>query len=56
MVHTPLGFLISLLTGTLHDVVAEDVGNLDGVVDLETGVNADAAVLVKVPAGLSASS
>lgn len=50
--HTPLGILVSILTGSLHDIVAQNARNLDGLVDLHAGVDTDPAVLIKVPAGL----
>ena len=50
--HTPLGILVSILTGSLHDVVAQNARNLDGLVDLHAGVDTDPPVLIEVSAGL----
>jgi len=55
IVHTPLGILFSVLAGTLHNVVAQNARNLEGLVDLHAGVDSGAAVLVKFLAGLCAS-
>ena len=53
---TPLSRLIAFFPSALHQVVSQDVSHLDGVVDLHAGVDANPAVLVKVTAGLLASS
>jgi hypothetical protein len=54
--HTPLGVFITLLSGALHDVVTQDVCDLDCMVDLHAGVDGWATVLVEVLAGLLTSS
>lgn len=47
-IHTPLSSFISLLPRTLDDVVAQDVRNLDRMVDLHSGIDGRATVLFKV--------
>lgn len=54
--HTPLGRLVAILPSALHQVVSQDVGHLDGVVNLHAVVDTNTAVLVEVAAGLLASS
>ena len=46
--HTPLSRFISLLPRTLDDVVAQDVRNLDRMVDLHSGIDGRATVLFEV--------
>lgn len=46
--HTPLSSFISLIPRTLDDVVAQDVRNLNRMVDLHSGIDSRAAVLFKV--------
>lgn len=50
--HTPLGSFVSFLPGALHDIVAQDVCDFNGMVDLHASVNGRAAVLLKVLASL----
>jgi hypothetical protein len=54
--HTPLSRFISLLPRALNDVVAQDVRNLDRMVDLHASVDGRAAILFKVLASFLASS
>lgn len=46
--HTPLSSFIPLLPRTLDDVVAQDVRNLNRMVDLHSGIDSWATVLFKV--------
>jgi hypothetical protein len=55
-VHTPLRILIILLPRALHDVVAQNVGNLDRMVDLHASIDGRTAVLLEGLAGFLASS
>lgn len=55
MSHTPFGSLVPILPSTLDKVVAQDICNLDSMVDLHAGVDADAAVLVEFAPDLLAS-
>lgn len=48
--HTPLSSFISLLPRALNDVVAQDVRNLDRIVNLHSSVDGRATVLLKVVA------
>lgn len=55
-VHTPLCILVILLSRALHDVVAQNVGNLDRMVDLHASIDGRTAVLLEGLAGFLASS
>lgn len=55
-VEFPLSSLIPFLPGTLYNVVAEDTGDLKGVVDLHARVHAYTAILIEVISSLLASS
>jgi hypothetical protein len=46
--HTPFSSFVSLLPGALDDVVAQDVCNLDRMVNLHSSVHGRATVLLKV--------
>lgn len=46
--HTPLSSFISLVPRALDDVVAQDVRNLDRMVDLHSGIDGRATVLFEV--------
>lgn len=51
MVHTPPGGFVLGFPYALDNVMSEDVGHFDGVVDLHGGVDALAAVAVEIPTG-----
>lgn len=53
---TPFSSFVILLSGTLDNVVAQDICNFNRMVDLHAGINSRATVLVEVLTSLLASS
>lgn len=49
--HTPFRSLVAVVPSTLHQIVTEEIRNLDRMVDLHPGINSNPTILIEILAG-----